>query len=125
MKKKLFMFISAFWLFCFIASCAATPVKGIHMSRRSDVDAGVYSVTVDAFGPGEIPTVVVTGCGERNVTIELIDLATGKIIATRKDYVPRDWVRWWYFPDLPQGSYHVILRISDNIIGTSSFMVTK
>lgn len=123
--KTMFRLTSSVWLLFFVVSCAATPVKGIHMSRRVDVDAGLYSLTADTFGPTETPTAVVTGCGERNVIVELVDLSSGKIIATRKDYVPRDWIRWWYFPDLQSGSYHAILRIGDDIAGTASFTVSK
>ena len=123
--KEHFLRSCVLLLLVVVTSCAVVPVRGVHMSRRGDVDGGDYTVEVDTFGPGEIPTVVVTGCGERNVTVELIDLATRITVATRRDYVPRDWVRWWYFPDLEPGSYHVLLRINENIVGAVSFIVKE
>ena len=122
--KTRYIFIGAF-LFFLVSSCASAPDQGVHVSRRSDVDAGIYSVKDGTFGPGETPTVVVTGCGERNVTIELIDVASGTMIATNRDYVPRNWVRWWYFPDLKPGSYKVVLRMGGTIAGTASFTVAR
>lgn len=123
--KKLLICISAVLFLSFVASCATAPAPGIYLSRKGDVDAGVFSVRVESFGPGDVPTVIVTGCGERNATIEIMDTATGKVVETRKEYVPRDWIRWWAFPDLPAGSYQAVLLIAGDRKGTASFTVKK
>ncbi|HNQ86326.1 MAG TPA: hypothetical protein PLP82_10495 [Deltaproteobacteria bacterium] len=123
--KRRFTTIGALLLLFLVTSCASAPDQGVHMSHKGDVDAGVYTKGADTFGPGDVPTVVVTGCGERNVTIELIDAASGTIVQTRRDYVPRNWTRWWFFPGLPPGSYQVVLRIAGTVSGSASFTVTE
>lgn len=101
--KRRFTTIGALLLLFLVTSCASAPDQGVHMSHKGDVDAGVYTKGADTFGPGDVPTVVVTGCGERNVTIELIDAASGTIVQTRRDYVPRNWTRWWFSPACRRG----------------------
>jgi hypothetical protein len=81
------------------------------MSRLIDVKAGNYSVRLDQYAADEIPTVVVTGCGGHNVTVRIIDLSTRNVVKTYKDYVPENWTRWWWFNDLPTGSYKAVLII--------------
>jgi hypothetical protein len=102
--------VLAFIPVVFISGCAAIS-QDIHMSRQVDVKAGNYSMRVDRYTAGEIPAVVVTGCGGHNVTVQIIDLSTGNAVKTYKDYVPESWTRWWWFNDLPKGSYKAILII--------------
>jgi hypothetical protein len=106
----------------FISGCAAIP-KDIHMSRLIDVKAGNYSVRVDQYAAGEIPTVVVTGCGGHNVTVSIIDLSTKNVVKKYKDYVPENWTRWWWFNDLPTGSYEAVLIIEGETKASVKFKI--
>ncbi|HWR68736.1 MAG TPA: hypothetical protein VN416_06915 [Desulfomonilia bacterium] len=102
--------VVAFIPVVFMWGCAAIP-QDIHMSRLVDVHAGNYDIRADQFSAGETPTVVITGCGGHNITVRIIDLSTNSIVKTYKDYVPENWTKWWWFNDLPKGSYNAILVI--------------
>jgi hypothetical protein len=106
----------------FMAGCAAVP-QDIHMSHQDDVKAGNYNVRVDQYAAGEIPTVVVTGCGGHNVTVRIIDLSTGNVVKTCKDYVPEKWNKWWWFNDLPKGFYEAVLIIEGDTKASVKFKV--
>ena len=93
------------------------------MSRQVDAKAGNFSIRVDHYNAGEIPTVVVTGCGGHNVTVQIIDLATGSIASSHKDYVPENWTRWWVFKDLPRGSYQAVLIIEGDTKASAKFTI--
>jgi hypothetical protein len=114
--------VLAFIVVVFMSGCAAIP-QDIHMSRQVDVKAGNYSIRVDRYAAGEIPTVVVTGCGGHNVTVQIIDLSTGSVVKTYKDYVPENWNKWWWFNDLPKGSYKAALIIEGEMKASVTFKI--
>jgi starvation-inducible outer membrane lipoprotein len=114
--------VLAFISLVFMSGCASIP-QDIHMSRQVDVEAGNYSMRVDQYAAGEIPTVVVTGCGGHNVTVRIIDLSTENIVKTYKDYVPENWTRWWWFNNLPKGSYIAVLIIEGETKASVKFKI--
>jgi hypothetical protein len=114
--------VLAFISVVFMSGCAAIP-QDIHMSRQVDVKAGNYSMRVDQYAAGEIPAVVVTGCGGHNVTVRLIELSTGNVVKTYKDYVPEYWTKWWWFNDLPKGSYEAVLIIEGDTKASVKFKI--
>jgi hypothetical protein len=115
-----FIFISIVLL----SGCAGVP-QGVHMSRKADVELGNYSMQVEKYAAGEIPAVVVTGCGGHNVMVRIIDLSTGNVVKTYKDYVPENWSRWWWFNDLPQGAYESVLIIEGDKKASVKFKIEK
>jgi hypothetical protein len=121
MLKRL-LSVLAFISVVFMSGCAAIP-QDIHMSRQVDVKAGNYSMRVDQYAAGEIPTVVVTGCGGHNVTVQIIELSIGNVMKTYKDYVPENWTRWWWFNDLPKGSYEAVLIIEGDTKASVKFTI--
>jgi len=108
-----------------IYGCSTAPVQGIHMSRNEDVEAGNETLTVSQFGPDDIPAVVVTGCGGHNVTVLIKNISSGAVVKTYKEYVPEDWVRWWWFKDLPGGSYRAELVVQGKVKARTEFVITK
>lgn len=120
-----FLFFLALILGFGIYSCATVPHEEIHMSRLSDVNSGNYSLRTDYFGQGETPSVVVTGCGGHNVTVRIYNLNSGNLVKTYKDYVPENWTKWWWFKDLPGGSYQAVLFIGGETKGTTNFTISK
>ncbi len=118
--SAVFVFISV----VFMSGCAADP-QDIHMSRQVDVKAGNYTMRVDQYAAGEIPAVVVTGCGGHNVTVRISDLSTGNVVKTYKDYVPENWIKWWWFNDLPKGSYEATLIIQGDKKAAVKFRINN
>ena len=114
--------VSAIILVGFLSGCAAIP-QDIHMARQVDVNAGKYTLRVDQYAADEIPTVVVTGCGGHNVTVRIVELSTGNVVKTVKDYVPENWTKWWWFNDLPKGSYEAALIIEGETRASIKFKV--
>jgi hypothetical protein len=121
---KLLSSVLVFISVVFMYGCAAVP-QDIHMSRQVDVKAGNYTMRVDQYAAGEIPAVVVTGCGGHNVTVRIIDLSKGNVVKTYKDYVPENWTKWWWFNDLPKGSYEAILIIEGDTKASVKFKINN
>jgi hypothetical protein len=105
----------------FISGCAT--IKDIHMSRKVDLIAGNFSIRVNHYTAGEIPAVVVTGCGGHNVTVRLIDLSSGSVVNTYRDYVPENSTKWWLYNDLPEGSYNAILIVEGDTMACVKFKI--
>jgi hypothetical protein len=114
--------IIAFISVVFMSGCATIP-QDIHMSRQVDVKAGKYDMRVDHYVAGEIPAVVVAGCGGHNVTVRIIELSTRNVVKTFKDYIPENWTKWWWFNDLPKGSYQAVLIIEGEIKASVKFNI--
>lgn len=123
MNRRL-SFLLALVVVAYTLGCASTP-PGIHMSRLADVKAGKSAIKVDTFGEGEVPAVVVTGCGGHNVVIRIVNLADKKLVKTYREYVPESWVRWWWFNDLSNGSYRADLSIEGEDIASVQFVINR
>ena len=121
---KRFLHVLALLLAICTCGCFTVP-EGIHMAQYADVKAGNMDIRADRFGAGEIPAVVITGCGGRNVTVRVMDLSTNNVVKTYREYVPEDWTRWWWFKDLPAGSYKVELIIQGDVMATTAFTVIQ
>jgi hypothetical protein len=104
-----------------MSGCAT--IKDIHMSRQVDAIAGNFSIRVNHYAVGEIPAVVVTGCGGHNVTVRLIDLSSGSVVNTYRDYVPENSTKWWLYNDLPEGSYNAFLIIEGDTMACVKFKI--
>jgi hypothetical protein len=114
--------VLAFITVGYMCGCAAIP-QDIHMSRQADAKAGNFNIVADQYAAGEIPAVVVTGCGGHNVTVRISDLSTGNVVKTYKDYVPENWTKWWWFNDLSKGSYEAVLIIEGDTKASVKFKI--
>jgi len=124
MNNRYVLFPTILVLF-FLAGCASVPHEDIHMSLLKNVESGNYTLQTDHFGPGETPSVVVLGCGGRNVTIRIYNLDSGNLVATYKEYVPENWIKWWWFDNLPSGSYQAVLLVGGETKGAANFTISK
>ncbi len=123
MAERLLHVLALLVVVC-MCGCSAVP-EGIHMSDYADVKAGNMDIRADRFGAGDVPTVVITDCGGRNCTVRIRDLSTGNVVKTYREYVPEGWTRWWWFKDLPAGSYKAELIVQGDVMATTTFTVEQ
>jgi tetratricopeptide (TPR) repeat protein len=79
----------------------------------------------DNFGPDETPVAIVAGFGGTSVAMELVDLATGKILMSEDhDIAPgKEAVKPLFLNQ--SGEYEVRLLLRDSVIDSYKFSVTR
>ena len=96
----------------------------IHTSRLEDVNNGKHDKKFNSFKKGETP-VVVSEIVDKEVTVIVYDLATGKEVGKGSDLVPKGKVKWWIFEDLPDGEYQAVLLIGGENKGATKFRLDR
>ena len=77
-----------------------------------------------SFGPGEIVCLVVDGYGGQTVTVNVLDMLTGRTVSTMTSYIPKDTIHAFQV-DLSPGSYLAELTISGANVASWKFNVSK
>ena len=111
-----------------LIGCATPPLarQSMFMARLQDVDGRSVPQSRDNFGPGEVPTAVLSGYNGQTVTIDVYSLNSGAHIKRFTDYVPREHtLRWHQMPDLPNGSFKIHLSVEGNVVASSNFNVAR
>lgn len=105
-------------LFMLPAGCASAPERLLILTRFQDIKPNETPPNYDIFGPGEVPSVYVSGYDGQTVTIEIFDISTGELAKKTTAYVPKGKDYYWLASDLPAGSY----KVSVNVGGISQEM---
>ena len=79
--------------------------------RYSDASESQPTAT-EHFGIGEVPTIMIQGYGGETIYFHLSELSTGKVIRRQKRYIKKDRPLYWPFPDLSEGSYSIVFKIT-------------
>lgn len=78
------------------------------------------------FEAEDIPAIVYLHYSDQTVTVRIYDLATGQMVWTKTDRVPRyHTCRWWNLSALPNGSYKAELLTGGNVRQTCNFKVAR
>ena len=121
--KKLLRLFGVLCAFVLIMGCGAS--MDIHTSQLEDVNNGKYDKKISTFKQGETPVVVVSEVVDKEVTVIVYDLGTGKEVGKGTDTVPKGQVKWWIFPELPNGEYQAVLLIGGANKGATKFKVDR
>ncbi len=105
------------------AGCANPFTPRLYTARFADVTAGNYFVPTHQFGAGQSPALVVSGLGGQTVTIRILDLAAGWVVAEKTEHISYGHLHRWWSTDLPNGSYLAVLLVGNNIQGTTDFAI--
>jgi len=79
---------------------------------------------MQSFGPGEVVCLVVEGYGGQTVTVNVLDMLTGRTVSTMTSYIPEGRIHAFQF-DLSPGSYLAELAISGANVASWKFNVSK
>ncbi len=80
-------------------------------TRFQDIKPNEAPTNYDMFGPGEVPSIYVSGYDAQTVTIEVYDISTGDLVKKYTSYVPQGKDYYWICSDLESGSYKAIVSI--------------
>ena len=101
------------------------PNSGLYVARLQDCKPG-YIPARDAFGPGEIPAIVLDNYSGLTVTLRVSDIVSGGMVWNNTVYIPRDRAtNWWSLKVLPSGAYRAELLLGNTLRQSYDFNVTK
>lgn len=124
MKRLLACFVlGSLVLVC--AGCAATPQKGLTMTRFHDIRPTEAPPPTDVFGPGEVPSAYVYGYDGQAVTIEIYDITTGTLVKKQMTFIPKDKDYYLVLSDLPPGSYKAVINTGGTSRDMKLFKIQK
>ena len=113
------MLVVGVFLAAFLFGCEGySQLQPEYTSRAEHIDSIRYSdvtnaqaLTKDYFIAGEVPAIRIQGCGGYTARFLLIDRLTNKVLKGEMQYIGKGKTLYWPFPNLPEGSYRVVLKV--------------
>jgi hypothetical protein len=106
-----------------LVGCETTTMTKFYATQRS-----LYMESnppmMQSFGPGEVVCLVVEGYGGQTVTVNVLDMLTGRTVSTMTSYIPENRIHAFQL-DLSPGSYQAELFISGANVASWKFKVSR
>jgi hypothetical protein len=105
-----------------LVGCETTMTKFYATQRSLYMESS--PPRMQSFGPGEVVCLVVEGYGGQTVTVNVLDMLTGRAVGTMTSYIPEGRIHAFPF-DLSSGSYLAELSVSGANVASWKFNVSR